>query len=114
MDEVVAFFRPEIVVFMGDLFHSSLNKEWELFERWTSRITSKLILVVGNHDIISPSKYERLGVQVVSEIQSNGFLLTHHPDEKRRVFQLLWTYTPCHSTDRIRTTIGSTSVLLQI
>ena len=86
MDEVVAYFQPETIVFMGDLFHSSLNKEWELFEKWTSKMTSKMILVVGNHDIISPVKYEDLGIEVVYEIKSEGFLLTHHPEEREGCF----------------------------
>ena len=86
MDEVIDYFQPATVIFMGDLFHSSLNKEWELFENWTSKVTSKLILVVGNHDIISPIKYEDLGIEVVSEIQSEGFLLTHHPEERKGFF----------------------------
>jgi len=86
MDEVVDFFQPETIVFMGDLFHSSLNKEWNLFEKWISGITSQVILVIGNHDIISPIKYEDLGIKVVSEIQSEGFLLTHHPEEREGFF----------------------------
>lgn len=86
MDEVVAFFEPQTIVFMGDLFHSSLNKEWDLFEKWTSRISAKIILVIGNHDIISPTKYENLGIEVVSEIQSHGFLLTHHPEDRKGFF----------------------------
>ncbi len=86
MDEVIGFFNPKTVVFMGDLFHSSLNKEWHIFEQWTSQVDPKMILVVGNHDIISPLKYEDLGIEVVSEIQSNGFLLTHHPEEQAGFF----------------------------
>lgn len=86
MDEVITFFKPKTVVFMGDLFHSSLNKEWQLFEQWKSQVSSKMILVVGNHDIISPVKYEDLGIHVVSEIQSKGFLLTHHPEEREGFF----------------------------
>jgi len=86
MDESIAFFKPEHVIFMGDLFHSSLNKEWELFEKWTTTIDANIILVVGNHDIISPFKYEDLGIQVVSGIQQNGFLLTHHPEERDGFF----------------------------
>ncbi len=86
LDEVVTFFQPESIIFMGDLFHSSLNKEWGLFEKWTAQITSEMILVVGNHDIISPVKYEDLGIEVVSEIQSEGFLLTHHPEERKGFF----------------------------
>ncbi|MBT2159980.1 ligase-associated DNA damage response endonuclease PdeM [Zobellia barbeyronii] len=86
MDRAINFFQPEIIVFMGDLFHSSLNKEWQLFEKWVSTVISEIILVAGNHDIISPLKYEDLGIRVISEIQLDGFLLTHHPEEREGFF----------------------------
>ena len=86
LSEVVAHFCPKNICFMGDLFHSSLNKEWLLFENWVKKTDAKIILVAGNHDIISPLKYEELGVQVVSEIQQKGFLLTHHPEERDAFF----------------------------
>ncbi|MUH36496.1 ligase-associated DNA damage response endonuclease PdeM [Zobellia amurskyensis] len=86
MNEAIDFFQPEIIVFMGDLFHSSLNKEWQLFEEWVGTVISEIILVAGNHDIISPLKYEDLGIRVVSEIQLDGFLLTHHPEEREGFF----------------------------
>ena len=86
MDEAIGHFQPETVVFMGDLFHSSLNKEWQLFEKWSSTVRSKIILVVGNHDIISPIKYEEIGIKVTSEIMLDTFLLTHHPEEREGFF----------------------------
>ena len=86
MDEAIAFFKPAHVIFMGDLFHSSLNKEWQLFEKWIATVPSKITLVVGNHDIISPLKYETLGIGLTSEIISEGFLLTHHPEEREGFF----------------------------
>ncbi len=86
LDDSLAFFEPEIVCFMGDLFHSSMNKEWQLFEDWVGKVESTIILIAGNHDIISPLKYEDLGIQVVSEIQQDGFLLTHHPEEREGFF----------------------------
>ncbi|MEO9892369.1 ligase-associated DNA damage response endonuclease PdeM [Aurantibacter sp.] len=86
LNEVITFFEPEKIIFMGDLFHSSLNKEWELFKKWTHNIHAKIILVIGNHDIISPLKYEELGIEVVPEINLDGFLLTHHPEEREELF----------------------------
>lgn len=86
MDETLSFFKPEHLIFMGDLFHSALNMEWQLFEKWTSTVLSEIILVAGNHDIISPLKYEDLGIRVASEIQIDGFLLTHHPEEREGFF----------------------------
>ncbi len=86
LHEVIGYFRPDDVVFMGDLFHSTLNKEWELFEEWATTINPKMVLVVGNHDIISPVKYEKLGIAVTEEIILENFLLTHHPEERTGLF----------------------------
>ena len=86
LTEAVEFFNPETICFLGDLFHSSLNKEWDLFEQWVAHTNVKIILVSGNHDIISPLKYETIGIQVASEIQSKGFLLTHHPEDREGFF----------------------------
>jgi DNA ligase-associated metallophosphoesterase len=86
LDDTIAFFNPKIVCFLGDLFHSSLNREWELFETWVKNSELKFILIRGNHDIISPLRYERIGIQVVSELASEKFLLTHHPEERQGYF----------------------------
>jgi DNA ligase-associated metallophosphoesterase len=86
LNEAIEFFNPKTVCFLGDLFHSSLNKEWDLFEQWVSKIEAEIVLVAGNHDIISPLKYEALDIHVVQEIISDGFLLTHHPEEREGLF----------------------------
>ena len=39
LTEVVNFFSPKKIYFMGDLFHSSLNMEWDLFENWLQEIS---------------------------------------------------------------------------
>ena len=82
----VAFFQPKTICFMGDLFHSSLNREWVFFEKWVRGILAEIILVEGNHDIISYLKYEDLGIKVVPELLLDGFLLTHHPEERDGFF----------------------------
>ncbi len=86
LSEVVAYFEPKTICFLGDLFHSSVNKEWELFEHWVALQQAQMILVEGNHDIISPIKYERIGIPVIPEIRKNGFLLTHHPEIREGFF----------------------------
>lgn len=86
MTEAIEYFKPETICFLGDLFHSSINKEWQLFEKWIIDQNLEFILVEGNHDIISPLRYEKLGVKVVPEIQSDGFLLTHHPEDREGFF----------------------------
>jgi len=86
LDESVEFFKPKVICFLGDLFHSALNSEWILFESWVKKRKEKMILVEGNHDIISPLKYKNLKIQVVSEVELEGFLLTHHPEDREGFF----------------------------
>ena len=86
MDEVVELFDPNNIYFLGDLFHSHINSEWNLFEEWTSKSKSKIILINGNHDIISPLKYEALGIKIQDELVAKDFLLTHHPEERENYF----------------------------
>ncbi|MBM1105556.1 ligase-associated DNA damage response endonuclease PdeM [Aurantibacter crassamenti] len=86
MDTAIDFFKPKTLIFMGDLFHSSLNNEWDIFEDWVRLIAAEIILISGNHDIISPLKYEALGIKVISELILDTFLLTHHPEERDELF----------------------------
>ncbi|WP_422082264.1 ligase-associated DNA damage response endonuclease PdeM [Ulvibacterium sp.] len=86
MDEALEYFDPKVICFLGDLFHSALNKEWIFFEKWVVKKSMEIILVAGNHDIISPLKYEDLGIKVVSEVEWDDFLLTHHPEERSGFF----------------------------
>lgn len=88
LDAVVEHFGPEKICFLGDLFHSTLNNEWQLFEEWMLRTQIPVVLVAGNHDIISPHKYEMLGIKTVSECAVDGFLLTHHPHEREGFYTL--------------------------
>jgi len=80
LDQLRKEFDPEHIVFLGDLFHSSLNMEWNMFEEWVSSIDNQVHLIAGNHDIISPIKYQDIGIKIFSDIKIEGFYLTHHPE----------------------------------
>lgn len=86
LDQIVSDFQPFQICFLGDLFHSSLNKEWELFENWVGKTPAEIILVSGNHDIIAPEKYRQLNVEIFPELIIDNFLLTHHPEEREGLF----------------------------
>ncbi len=86
LDQLLKTFDPEHIIFLGDLFHSSLNNEWKLFEKWVWDTDQKIHLVAGNHDIISPLKYESLGIRIHSEIVIDNFHFTHHPQENPEYF----------------------------
>lgn len=86
LDLVTGFFDPKKIIFLGDLFHSYINNEWQHFEQWMQDISAEVILIEGNHDVISPLKYEALGVQVIPELIIGDFLFTHHPEERENYF----------------------------
>lgn len=83
---VLEQYNPQKIIFLGDLFHSSKNTEWELFEEWILNTQYETILVAGNHDIIDRTHYYNLGILVVDFLEIDHFLLTHHPEEKEGFF----------------------------
>lgn len=86
LNDVVGYFKPKEVYFMGDLFHSYLNGEWQFFESWILEQNHLTTLITGNHDIISPLKFESLGIRVCPELKRGPFFFTHHPTERDGYF----------------------------
>jgi len=86
LNTIVEVFAPKKLIFLGDLFHSSKNQEWNLFEEWVSCCVSEITLVAGNHDIINKKHYTQIKVNVVQFLEIDDFLLTHHPTEKEGFF----------------------------
>ncbi|WP_445383303.1 ligase-associated DNA damage response endonuclease PdeM [Robiginitalea sp. IMCC43444] len=107
LDVLYQTFQPETICFLGDLFHSHINKEWELFEQWVSNCPAALELIVGNHDIISPLRYEALGVRLYKELQRGPFTFTHHPTDSTAGFNISGHIHPAvrlggHGRQRLR------------
>ena len=86
LTEVTNQFHPQTVCFLGDLFHSNLNTEWDDFASWVAYTASKVVLVTGNHDIIPTYLYENLGVHLFDTWTLDPFILTHHPTKAKSVF----------------------------
>lgn len=74
------------IIFLGDLFHSSLNNEWYLFEDWVKKNSLKIVLIKGNHDIIQKSKFESLGIKLLNDLKIGKFFFTHHPKKVKNHF----------------------------
>jgi len=72
---------PTRVIFMGDLFHSHYNKEWEVFGQTLKNFPQiSFELVRGNHDILSD--YQYLKHQLIiheNPIEINNLLISHEP-----------------------------------
>ena len=67
------------IIFLGDLFHSSLNNEWFLFKNWVKKSELKIILIKGNHDIIPKLVFEQVGIKTYDDLKIEKFFFTHHP-----------------------------------
>ncbi len=75
--------KPERVVFMGDLFHSFYNDEWEVLKQILKHFVScSFELVMGNHDILGLYQYDRLSIKIHERVLTiNSMLLSHEPLE---------------------------------
>jgi DNA ligase-associated metallophosphoesterase len=73
--------KPERVIFLGDLFHSHYNNEWEVLGQVLKHFSAcSFELVRGNHDILSSEQYKRLAITVHEDpISINALLLSHEP-----------------------------------
>lgn len=75
-------FQPERVLFLGDLFHSDRNEEWELLKAFFEEFNEiKFELVLGNHDILSRYELEESGLKCFDQLEEEPFIFTHFPIE---------------------------------
>lgn len=72
--------RPSKVIFLGDLFHSDMNNDWNWLELWRSLFPQiQMILVKGNHDILHPEYYLAAGFEITDRYETALFLFVHEP-----------------------------------
>jgi uncharacterized protein len=71
------------ILFTGDLFHSDINHEWEIFSRWRRKYHSvEMDLIIGNHDRLPEEIYTGLPLRIWAKSMMLGpVLFTHHPVE---------------------------------
>ncbi len=81
---------PRTIVFLGDLFHSSLNKEWEELKGFLLLYPIiHFVLTKGNHDILPQAVMEETSIEVVDEFEvGEKLLFTHEPLKEDREHKL--------------------------
>ncbi len=79
--DVIQKTKPKRVIFLGDLFHSHYNQEWETVGQIVQHFVEvSFELVIGNHDILSKQQYVRHTIKVHEGSLTLGqWLLTHEP-----------------------------------
>ena len=80
---LIQYFNPTSLIVVGDMFHSTANKELELFSRWRGDFEYLDIkLVKGNHDILQKKWYADTGIELFdSTLTIDGFCFQHDPGE---------------------------------
>jgi DNA ligase-associated metallophosphoesterase len=89
LHDLIIEYTPLSIIFLGDLFHSDYNKEWESFielRKFFSHVS--FILVKGNHDIIKQELYSKNHIIVYDSLNMEGFLFSHEKLEiEKCIFQ---------------------------
>lgn len=89
LHKVITSKKPESVIFLGDLFHSTHNTEWIEFGKFLESFHPiKFILVRGNHDILPASAYEKINIGTHEKITLSPFSLTHEPEPTKDYYNL--------------------------
>lgn len=89
LSDLIDRYNPERILFLGDLFHSDLNRDWDWFVMWRSlfkHITMTLIL--GNHDILNQKLYSDLNFETLKHLDLGPFRFTHEPLNKAELASL--------------------------
>ncbi len=79
----IQFYKPALVVIVGDLFHSVENKEHELFLKWRNDMLHvPMLLVKGNHDIVPDKWYADANITTEKKMwRKNNFVFVHDVED---------------------------------
>lgn len=89
LDAIIAEYNPSQVLFVGDLFHSEFNQEWDLFFTWShSYVDIEMILIKGNHDILSDNLYKNSRLKVVDNLVIGEIEFTHERKVNSRHYNI--------------------------
>lgn len=76
LDYLINFLKPKSTLFLGDLYHSKKNREFETLKLWMINQPTDFILVKGNHDTIDFLKYLPLTINE-GKILMPPFVFSH-------------------------------------
>lgn len=76
---LLQLYKPSKLIVVGDLFHSTANKEYDFFLKWRNDFTALHIdLVMGNHDILKEYWYKDASISVIKDqLQVGDFIFIH-------------------------------------
>lgn len=70
--------KPNRLIIVGDMVHSSQNKELDWFTRWRHDFSHiNFTLIKGNHDILKDAWYDEHKIEVFNELQLDNLMFVH-------------------------------------
>lgn len=84
LDEIIANTNPIHILFVGDLFHSDVNQEWDQFCNWRKQYPAiKMDIVLGNHDRLPENFCDNYQINIYpTELVIGPFTFAHHPRQE--------------------------------
>lgn len=97
LQDLINQFDLKTIYILGDLFHSEYNVDWERFDEFIEGFTEiSFELIMGNHDILHPSQYERTRLVIHNDhLKVGPFYLSHHPTIVSEYYNLCGHIHPC-------------------
>ena len=78
-------YQPNDVLFLGDLFHSSYNSEWDEWIDFFNNSKLRFTLILGNHDQI---QFNIDNLNILNKLTKEPFYFTHIPTSKSSNFNI--------------------------
>ncbi len=84
LDEIITDTNPTNILFVGDLFHSDVNQEWDQFCTWRKQYPEiKMDIVLGNHDRLPGNFCNDYQIDIYpTELIIGPFTFAHHPRQE--------------------------------
>jgi DNA ligase-associated metallophosphoesterase len=89
LSDLIHRYNPKSILFLGDLFHSDLNNDWDWLVLWRSLFSHiQMTLVLGNHDILNRKFYTDLNFNLCHFLDAGPFRFSHEPLKKSELGQV--------------------------
>ncbi|MEJ6980923.1 ligase-associated DNA damage response endonuclease PdeM [Pedobacter sp. P351] len=86
LSDLIHDFKPSQLIFLGDLFHSDMNNDWNWLELWRELYpTIKMILIQGNHDILHEDYYQQANFELHNKLRLGPFLFVHDKKDFEKI-----------------------------
>ncbi len=88
-------YKPDRLIFLGDLFHSKMNLAWEEFVDFRKMFQhTKMVLVKGNHDILRDDDFYAANLELTDLLEEDGMVFSHDRIETE-AFNIYGHIHPC-------------------